>query len=105
MEDTWRRHKPEERREGKEGGRTGRSLVTGVQTCALPICCDAHLALERAGSQTDVAPRQRALLRLMPQAPVPGAPRYDWLLSVTDFISGMTDSYALKQFQRLRGLQ
>ena len=29
----------------------------------------------------------------------------DWLLSVTDFISGMTDTYALSQFQRLRGLQ
>lgn len=76
-----------------------------ILTSLLEAFCDAHLALEQAGSQADIAPRQRALLRLMPQAPAPGAARYDWLLSVTDFISGMTDSYALKQFQRLRGLQ
>lgn len=72
----------------------------------LDAFCDAHLALEQAGGRgEELAPRQRALLRLMPQEPQPGAARYDWLLSVTDFISGMTDSYALKQFQRLRGLQ
>lgn len=66
----------------------------------------AHFALERAGGDlAQLAPRDRALLRLMPQQPVQPQRRYDWLLSVTDFVSGMTDSYALKQFQRLRGLQ
>jgi dGTPase len=77
-----------------------------ILTSLLDAFCDAHLALEKSGGdRTGPAPRQRALLRLMPQAPQPDAARYDWLLSVTDFISGMTDSYALKQFQRLRGLQ
>ncbi len=66
----------------------------------------AHHALERAGGDAaQLAPRDRALLRLMPQQPAQAERRYDWLLSVTDFVSGMTDSYALKQFQRLRGLQ
>ena len=41
----------------------------------------------------------------MPQPPQAAAARYDWLLTVTDFISGMTDSYALTQFQKLRGLR
>src|SRR5690606_14931532 len=77
-----------------------------ILTSLLEAFCDAHLALERAGGDLkQLAPRQRALLRLMPQKPRPAASRYEWLLSVTDFISGMTDSYALKQFQRLRGLQ
>jgi dGTPase len=72
----------------------------------LAAFCDAHHALELAGgSDVSLAPRQRALLRLMPQPPRGNAGRYDWLLSVTDFISGMTDSYALTQFQRLRGLR
>lgn len=77
-----------------------------VLASLLDAFCGAHHALELAGgAQKALAPRQRALLRLMPQKPTPGAARYDWLLAVTDFISGMTDSYALRQFQRLRGLQ
>ena len=77
-----------------------------ILTSLLAAFCDAHHALEQAGGDTAVlAPRQRALLRLMPQTPRGDVSRYDWLLSVTDFISGMTDTYALSQFQRLRGLQ
>lgn len=77
-----------------------------ILTSLLEAFCAAHAALEQAdGDLQRLAPRQRALLRLMPQKPKAGAPRYEWLLSVTDFVSGMTDSYALKQFQRLRGLQ
>lgn len=77
-----------------------------VLTSLLDAFCSAHHAYEIAGGDLKaMAPRQRALLRLMPQKPKPGLGRYDWLLTVTDFISGMTDSYALRQFQRLRGLQ
>jgi dGTPase len=77
-----------------------------ILTSLLAAFCDAHHALERArGDLALLAPRQRALLRLMPVPPRGDATRYDWLLSVTDFISGMTDTYALSQFQRLRGLQ
>ncbi len=72
----------------------------------LEAFCAAHAAFERAGgNEAELAPRDRALLRLMPRQPDPAAARYDWLLDVTDHVSGMTDSYALKQFQRLRGLQ
>lgn len=77
-----------------------------ILTSLLEAFCDAHLALELAGGNVRaIAPRQRALLRLMPQPPQAAAARYDWLLTVTDFISGMTDSYALTQFQKLRGLR
>lgn len=76
-----------------------------ILTSLLAAFCDAHLALEKTRDMSAISPRQHALLRLMPRLPQPAAGRYDWLLSVTDFVSGMTDSYALKQFQRLRGLQ
>ncbi|MFN4276257.1 MAG: deoxyguanosinetriphosphate triphosphohydrolase [Ferrovibrio sp.] len=76
-----------------------------ILTSLLAAFCDAHLALEKTRDMSAISPRQHALLRLMPRLPPPAAGRYDWLLSVTDFVSGMTDSYALKQFQRLRGLQ
>lgn len=76
-----------------------------ILTSLLAAFCDAHLALEKTRDMSTISPRQHALLRLMPRLPQPGADRYEWLLSVTDFVSGMTDSYALKQFQRLRGLQ
>jgi dGTPase len=77
-----------------------------ILTSLLGAFCSAHLDFERSGGRLEaLAPRQKALLRLMPQPPKATASRYEWLLSVTDFISGMTDSYALKQFQRLRGLQ
>lgn len=77
-----------------------------ILTSLLDAFCFAHLAFEKSGGRLDsLAPRQKALLRLMPQPPQAGIGRYEWLLTVTDFISGMTDSYALKQFQRLRGLQ
>ncbi len=48
--------------------------------------------------------RDMAVLTLMPDPPPPHAPRYHWLLAVTDYVSGMTDSYALSQFRRLREL-
>lgn len=76
-----------------------------ILTSLLAAFCDAHLALEKMRDMNVISPRQHALLRLMPRLPPPTTERYDWLLSVTDFVSGMTDSYALKQFQRLRGLQ
>ncbi|MFN4164501.1 MAG: deoxyguanosinetriphosphate triphosphohydrolase [Ferrovibrio sp.] len=76
-----------------------------ILTSLLAAFCDAHLALEKTRDMSTISQRQHALLRLMPRLPQPGADRYEWLLSVTDFVSGMTDSYALKQFQRLRGLQ
>jgi len=33
-----------------------------------------------------------------------GASRYARLLAVTDYVSGMTDSYAIAQYRLIRGL-
>ncbi len=52
-----------------------------------------------------LSPRSEALLHLLPEMPDRGAVgRYEGLLRVTDYISGMTDSYALATFRRLKGL-
>ena len=37
----------------------------------------------------------------LPDPPKPGEDRYKRLLRVVDYVSGMTDSYALTQFRRL----
>jgi len=33
------------------------------------------------------------------------SPRYDRLRSVTDYVSGMTDSFAISEYKRLRGFE
>ena len=44
-------------------------------------------------------------MHLLPDGPAQGAvDRYEGLLRVTDYVSGMTDSYALATFRRLKGL-
>ncbi len=50
-----------------------------------------------------LSPRARALIGLLPMPPRDLAP-YPRLLAVVDFIAGMTDSYALATFRRLKGL-
>ena len=57
-----------------------------------------------AGFRDDpLSPRARALVHLLP-APPRFAARYDRLLAVVDFIAGMTDTYAVTTFRRLKGL-
>jgi dGTPase len=48
---------------------------------------------------------QRTLLNLVPSQFKSAASPYDKLLAATDFISGMTDSYALSLFRRLKGIE
>ena len=57
----------------------------------------------QAGPDARLSPRSDVLLRLLP-LPVRFDDAYGRLLQVTDFVSGMTDSYALTQFRRLKGL-
>jgi dGTPase len=57
----------------------------------------------QAGPDARLSPRNDVLLRLLP-IPVRFDDAYVRLLQVTDFVSGMTDSYALSQFRRLKGL-
>ena len=44
------------------------------------------------------------ILALLPEAPAGSAPPYERLLQVTDYLSGMTDSFAVTLFRKLRGI-
>lgn len=68
----------------------------------LAAATDAMVQTERGER---LSPRSEALLHLLPDGRAHGAvDRYEGLLRVTDYISGMTDSYALATFRRLKGL-
>jgi dGTPase len=45
------------------------------------------------------------LLQLLPNEYKRGHTRYERLLAATDYVSGMTDSFALRLFRRLRGIE
>lgn len=77
----------------------GEVLSTLLETFAL-----AELDDERsARGHGALSPRSAAILRLMPNR-ARGASRYARLLAVTDYVSGMTDSYAIAQYRLIRGL-
>lgn len=44
------------------------------------------------------------ILKLMPEPPSEGMAFYSRVLAVTDFVSGMADSYALRTYQRIHGI-
>lgn len=62
-----------------------------IITTLLATTTSAFLARERGGP----------LPAGFPEDVPANAARYDWLLAVTDYISGMTDSYAQEQYRRL----
>ncbi len=49
-------------------------------------------------------PRSTVLMTLFPAGNAPTRSRYDWLLEITDFVAGMTDSFALRQFREIKGI-
>jgi dGTPase len=62
-----------------------------------------------AAYRSAASPRQQMLLRLVPEQFIgtghePMANPYQRLLGITDFISGMTDSYALELYRKLHGI-
>jgi len=57
----------------------------------LAVCCAAFVARERG---EPLVPQLAQALARVPDPPPIEAGRYAWLLAVTDFVSGMTDSYA-----------
>ena len=64
----------------------------------LDSCCAGFLAREQGvGVPEDAAETFAAF----PDPPPPDTPRYHWVLAVTDFVSGMTDTYAQSQYRRL----
>lgn len=77
----------------------GEILITLLQNFA-----KAKIAEENARIHgKTLSPRDAAILRLLPSHPSSRS-RYEKLLEVTDYISGMTDSYALSQFRLIKGL-
>lgn len=62
-------------------------------------------AVERMAAGTGASERARMLVGLIPAGlqPLHTRARYDRLLAVTDFVAGMTDTYALELYRRLRG--
>lgn len=53
--------------------------------------------------EVEMSPRSSVLMHLFPGSKASNRTRYEWLLEVTDFVSGMTDSFALRQFRELKG--
>jgi dGTPase len=76
-----------------------------ILTTLLDAYVTAFLEKQEAkGEDATISPKSEVLLQLLPEQAVTATSRYEGLLSITDFVSGMTDSYALTQFRRLRGL-
>ncbi|MCW5729171.1 MAG: deoxyguanosinetriphosphate triphosphohydrolase [Alphaproteobacteria bacterium] len=78
------------------GGEVIRSLVAAFAGAVV----EEEMASE---GRLAMSPRAEALLRLMPGREKGGG-RYARLLAVTDFVSGMTDSYAINQSRLIGGL-
>jgi len=68
----------------------------------LQALCDA---VERVAAGTSASERARMLVGLIPAGAQAAARlgRYQRLLTVTDFVAGMTDTYAVETYRRLRG--
>ncbi|BCX81295.1 dGTPase [Methylomarinovum caldicuralii] len=83
--------------------------VVEVKACGFEVIAgllDAFVhAIEDAAGGSPSS-RSRTLLQLMPRplADPAGLPLYQRLLLATDFIAGMTDSYAVELYQRIRGI-
>lgn len=71
----------------------------------LQFYTEAILALERVGYDMERLPYlyKRAILTLPAGETVPRR-RYDWLLWITDHVSGMTDRFAVAQYKTIRGI-
>ena len=55
------------------------------------------------GDVSRMTPRHRRLIHLLPGAAAAGQSYYAQLLRLTDYVSGMTDRFAVSQFRRLTG--
>jgi len=49
------------------------------------------------------SPKSKVIMNLFSNRTNTEKPLYDWLLEITDFVSGMTDSFAVRQFSDLKG--
>ncbi|WP_169546282.1 deoxyguanosinetriphosphate triphosphohydrolase [Sneathiella aquimaris] len=73
-----------------------------ILTSILDALFTANLEWEAFDANgTKLSPRSHVILNLFPDKEK--KPRYEWLLEMTDFVSGMTDSFAVRQFKDLKG--
>ncbi len=76
-----------------------------ILTTLLDAFYDANLDWEKFNRDgTAMNPRSDVLMTLFPDGNESPRGRYDWLLGITDFVSGMTDSFAVRQFREIRGI-
>jgi dGTPase len=72
----------------------------------LEFYCETHQSWETTGRQLAKMPeRYRRAIRLLPNYVSLPATKYQWLLRITDYVSGMTDRFAVKQFRNLKGIR
>ena len=83
----------------------GFELVTGMLDVFMP--CLNEIARERAGGRP-ASYRSRRIAAVLPELSLPhgesGTPAYCRLLRLLDYISGMSDSYAVSLYQKLKGI-
>lgn len=83
------------------GELAGTEVIEGL----LSLLARAGHALEQVQGDLDrVDGVHQRILRLMPPLGPSAVDRYEWLLRITDYVSGMTDRYAMALYGRLRGL-
>ena len=84
-----------------------RAELSGAEilTTLLDAFYEANLDWEIAATGgCPIPPRSAVLMTLFPDGKATPRNKYDWLLGITDFVSGMTDSFALRQFREMRGI-
>lgn len=85
--------------------------VVEVEACGFEVIgglldCFVDAIEVSAASKGTRAARARSVLGLLPggQRAIDGLSPYKRLLAATDFVAGMTDSYAVELYQRVRGI-
>lgn len=71
----------------------------------LEIYSGALSSWEKRGRDIGKMPRkERTVMQLLPDYENLPATRYQWLLRLTDYVSGMTDGFAVRQYRKLKGI-
>lgn len=80
--------------------------VVNIQIAGHEVLGDLFFQFVNAALHTKSTDKSELLLKMLPEEyrPAENDQCYDKLLKVTDYISGMTDSYAKALFQQLKGI-
>ncbi|MCH7937312.1 MAG: dNTP triphosphohydrolase [Proteobacteria bacterium] len=72
----------------------------------LKIYTDSFSEWEHVGYDLNkISSRHQKVIQLFPDFQLMPPDRYEWLLRVNDYISGMADRFILAQFQKLKGIR